>query len=80
MIVYEYHDENKVQHVLVEEKKTKLHVVIFDNHVRVRKLPKSELKFMKATDFNVNRAKRLFRARGRTFGITKGAKQLLRGN
>jgi hypothetical protein len=65
---------------MVDEGRKWLRYIILDaGGLTIKRAPKSERKHMRPLDYNLNTAKRKFRAAGRKFGITKAAKQLLRG-
>lgn len=76
--VFQYHGTDGVRHVLVSEGRVHLRVVTLDGIVRVKKLPKSERRFMAPAGERVTltKAKRSYRRRGKVFGITKEAKRL----
>ena len=79
-VVCEYHTDKGIQHVIVQEGRGCLRVTMMDGGVKFRRLPLTERAYMTETSINVNKAKRSFRSRGRTFGISKAAKRALRGN
>lgn len=56
-----------------------MHLILMDSHgIRVTKVPLSEARYMTVLDYRVSRAKRLLRAAGKKFGITKEARAALR--
>lgn len=64
--------------VLVAEGRKLLHVIFQDSPVSVVKVAKTEQRYMQPLDYPYKKAVKLFRAYGRTHGITKSAKKLLR--
>ena len=81
MQVMKYRTDQGVFQALVDDTGRKwLKVLVMDaGGIRIQKQPQSEARFMTPTDYPLAKARKRFRAAGKKFGITKSAKQLLRG-
>lgn len=81
MRVVRYRTDRGVFNAMVDDTGRKwLKVLIMDaGGIRIQKQPRSEERFMSTLDYPLAKARKRFRAAGRKFGITKSAKQLLRG-
>jgi len=80
MQVVRYRTDHGTCCALVESGRKWLQVIQMDSSgIRVRKVPCSDERYMTPMDYPLAKAKKRFRLAGRRFGITKGAKQLLRG-
>ena len=74
-----YHTSEGVRVAFVAEGRTKLTVIHMDaGGIKARRIPKSESRYMADLDYPRRKAVRKFLSAGKRFGITKGARQLLR--
>jgi hypothetical protein len=75
-----YHTENGVRHgLLVKEGYKKLHVLLIDTPITVRRVPVSEARYMEMLDIPVNRTKKAIATFvRRTFGTLRQAPQSVR--
>lgn len=82
--VMRYRAERVVNLLIIKKGRTFLHAVVLDGNVRITKLPLAEQRGMeplmrRGEPYPCHRAARKFLAAGRTLGITKNAKAVLRG-
>jgi len=80
MEVVRYRSNTGVSTALVEEGRKWLSLLTMDSGgLTVKRVPKSERRYMTDIDYKIGLAKRKFRSAGRKFGITKAARKFLKG-
>jgi len=81
MQVVRYHSDIGNHIVLVAKTGRKfISIIPMDSSgIRVRKVPLSEERYFKELDYPVKKAKKIFRQAAKNFGVTKTARQLLKG-
>ncbi len=79
MEVVRYKTNDGQSTAIVEAGRKWIRVILMDSGgISVKKVPKTEERFMSPLDYSLNKAKVKFRDSGRRFGITRAAKLLLR--
>lgn len=81
MKLVRYHTGEQSVHALADVKRTRIAVLIMDAaQLTVRHVPLTEQRYMRElSDYSVGDAARRFRQAGRRFGITKAARNFLKG-
>lgn len=82
VLLYKAPQQIGTKAVLVEEKRTKLHVLTMDGKLHPRPVAKSERRFMAPATYRnkpypLARAKRIFKRYGKAHGMTKTARRFL---